>query len=194
MNTCLVLIGSSTGGVEALSELLSQYPRACPPTIIVQHTGEAFGGSLVRLLNGRCSANVVPAQSGLRIKPGTICVAAGYRAHLSIASGLPVGVRLIEGRPVSGHIPSVDVTFKSAVPHAKRTVACLLTGMGSDGAEGLLRLREAGARTLAQDQSSCVVYGMPRVAWEIGGAQQQVHLKDMCRTILKSCEELANRV
>jgi two-component system chemotaxis response regulator CheB len=192
LDQCLVIIGSSTGGVEALGQLLSSYPKDCPPTLIVQHTGASFGESLVRLLNNSCEAEVVCARNGQSVAKGIVCVAAGQRAHMEIRPRPPLSVRLKEGEPVSGHIPSVDAMFASAMPFAKKTVACLLTGMGSDGAEGLLRLRKAGARTFAQDKNSCVVYGMPRVAWEIGAAEKQVPLRDMCRTILQTCREIAS--
>jgi len=188
---CLVLIGSSTGGVEALSTLLGSYPADCPPTMIVQHTGESFGESLVRLLDNRCAAKVVTAQSGLTVGPGTVCVAAGKRTHLKVSPRQPFSARLEASAPVSGHVPSVDVLFRSAHPHAAHVVACLLTGMGSDGAQGLLSLRHAGARTFAQDEQTSVVYGMPRVAWEIGAAETRISIRAMSKAILDACNDIA---
>ena len=130
----LVLIGASTGGVDALTTVLERFPKACPPTMIVQHTGEGYGKSLVQLLDQRCRADVVPARHGLRLREGLVCLAAGNKRHLKLSPQTPCVARLDAGPPMSGHIPSVNVLFKSAVPIADRVVACLLTGMGSDGA------------------------------------------------------------
>jgi len=187
----LVLIGASTGGVDALCTVLSDYPDNCPPTLIVQHTGRGFGQGLVDLLNRRCAAQVRVAEHGLQLTHGMVCVAAGTDKHLNVDSGSPRKIRMTEGAPVSGHLPSVDALFRSGLPIARNVVAILLTGMGSDGAQGLLELRRAGAQTFVQDEKTSVVYGMPRIAWEIGAAQSRLPLPSVCSHILRAC---SNRV
>lgn len=184
----LILIGSSTGGVEALRSVLVGFPFDCPPTLIVQHTGRNFGQGLVSLLDRICPAKVRTAEDGTRLEPGHVYVAAGQRRHLGLSNRKPLGMRMKEGPPISGHTPSVDALFTSAVPYGKDIVATILTGMGQDGARGLLELRKAGATTFAQDEKSSVVYGMPRVAWEMGAAQKQVPLARMAGTLLQACK------
>jgi two-component system chemotaxis response regulator CheB len=185
----VVLIGSSTGGIDALLRVLSVFPADCPPTAIVQHTGQAFSDSLIRLLDRCCAASVVPAQTGLRMTPGTIVVGAGCRGHLRLSAGKPPQARVEPGDPVSGHLPSVDELFRSATGFGRSVVAALLTGMGRDGAQGLLELRRAGAQTLAQDEATSVVYGMPRAAWEIGAAQAQLPLDRIGAELLARCAD-----
>lgn len=187
----LILIGASTGGVDALMAVLSAMPPDCPPIAVVQHTGQGFSESLIRLLARRCAAQVVAAQSGMDLRPGLVAIAAGCPGHMRLRPGSPPRITLQEGPPVSGHIPSVDALFTSAVPMASQVVAALLTGMGRDGAEGLLALRRAGATTIGQDAPTSVVYGMPRAAWEIGAVQQQVGLDDIATTILRACTQSA---
>ncbi|MGZ9811301.1 CheB methylesterase domain-containing protein [Pseudoroseicyclus sp. H15] len=182
----LALIGSSTGGIEALIRILAGYPANCPPTAIVQHTGQGFGQSLTKLLARNCAAEVCPAEPGLEMRPGRVIIAAGTPKHLELASGGAPTLRFSHDAPVSGHCPSVDALFHSAVPKARKVVGVLLTGMGSDGAQGLLALRRAGAMTLAQDEASSVVYGMPRVAFERGAVCQQVPITGIAAAILKS--------
>ncbi|MBY6067801.1 chemotaxis protein CheB [Leisingera aquaemixtae] len=182
----LILIGSSTGGVEALRSVLVGFPFDCPPTLIVQHTGKNFGTGLVSLLDRICPARVRAAEDGIALEPGHVYIAAGQRRHMGLSSRKPLRLRMKEGPDISGHTPSVDALFTSAVPHGKNIVASILTGMGQDGARGLLELRKAGAMTFAQDEKSSVVYGMPRVAWEIGAAQQQVSLARMASTLLQA--------
>lgn len=184
----VILIGSSTGGVEALRSLLVGFPANCPPTVIVQHTGKNFGAGLVALLDRICAASVVGAEDSIQLKPGTIHIAAGQNRHLGLTPRKPHKTRLKEGPAISGHTPSVDALFSSAVPFAKNVVATILTGMGQDGAKGLLELRKAGATTFAQDEQSSVVYGMPRVAWQNGAAQKQVSLARMAGTLLQACK------
>ena len=183
----IILIGSSTGGVEALREVLSAFPVDCPPTVIVQHTGKSFGLGLVSLLDKNCPASVMVAKDSRAMEPGAVHVAAGQPRHLGLSPKKPHRTRLKDGPPVSGHTPSVDALFQSAVPFASNVVATILTGMGQDGARGLLELRKAGATTFAQDEQSSVVYGMPRVAWEMGAAQKQVPIKRMAATLLQAC-------
>lgn len=189
----VVLIGSSTGGIDALTEVLLRFPEDCPPTFIVQHTGSSFGDSLVRLLNGRCAASVVAARDATEIGTGMVCVGAGLDAHVRVAKGAALSCRLKTAPPVSGHIPSVDELFKSALPFAKQVIACLLTGMGRDGAAGLLELKKAGARTFVQDEGSSVVYGMPKAAWEMGAAEKRVPITRMADTIFEACGQSVKR-
>ncbi|MGR3272758.1 chemotaxis protein CheB [Thalassococcus profundi] len=186
----MVLIGASTGGVDALLTVLSAFPEACPATLIVQHTGADFGRSLVRLLDRQCPAHVVPATDTERPRPGQIVVAAGLRAHLTLRprpGGSAPRLALDPGAPICGHVPSVDALFRSAVPLGPRIAAALLTGMGSDGADGLLALRRAGAATIAQDAVTSVVYGMPRAAAEIGAAEQILPLPQIGPALLAAC-------
>lgn len=185
----IVLIGASTGGIDALLSVLSHFPADCPPTAIVQHTGKSFSDSLIRLLDRRCAATVRAAEHGLLLQPGVICVAGGSEGHLRLGSSATLRTTLTPGPAVSGHTPSVDELFHSAVPSASKVVAALLTGMGRDGAAGLLALRNAGATTIGQDAPSSVVYGMPRAAWEIGAVQQQLPLSSIGPAILRLCAQ-----
>ena len=183
----LILIGSSTGGVDALITVLSGFPTDCPPVLIVQHTGARFARSLVGLLDRRCPPRVRAAEDGLRPDPGTVTLAPGQALHLGLSERGETRCRLLDAPPVSGHRPSVDMLFRSAVPRAAQVVAAILTGMGRDGAAGLLELRRAGATTLAQDQDTSVVYGMPRVAWEIGAAERRLPLPEIGPALLSAC-------
>ena len=185
----VILIGSSTGGIDALLRVLSVFPPDCPPTAIVQHTGAAFSDSLIRLLDRCCAARVLPAQSGGLLRPGTVIVGAGCGGHMRLQSGNPPQVQVVPGAPVAGHVPSVDEMFRSALPFASRVTAALLTGMGRDGAEGMLDLRRAGADTLAQDEATSVVYGMPRAAWEIGAARIRLPIDRIGPELLARCAE-----
>jgi two-component system chemotaxis response regulator CheB len=182
----LVLIGSSTGGVEALLQILSEFPQNCPPTAIVQHTGVGFTESLVSLLNRSCAAEVVMASDGMEIRTGVVCVASGRRGHLGLHPSAPFRCQIRDRLPVSGHLPSVDVLFESSLRMARNTVGVILTGMGKDGANGLLAMRKAGATTIAQDKASSVVYGMPRAAYEIGAVEHKLPLRQIASKILET--------
>lgn len=181
----IVLIGSSTGGIDALLAVLSAFPADCPPTAIVQHTGPGFSESLVRLLDKRCAARVVAAEDGMLLTSGMVCVGGLRSGHLHLRGGSGVRCAIAEGAPISGHMPSVDALFQSAVSFASRVIAVLLTGMGRDGAAGLLDLRKAGASTIGQDEATSVVYGMPRVAWEMGAVQTQLPIGRIGPEILR---------
>lgn len=185
----LILIGASTGGVDALLAVLSALPADCPPVAVVQHTGQGFSESLIRLLARRTRAVVEAAQDGMELRSGRICVAAGCPGHMRLKSNKPYRISVEPGPLVSGHLPSVDALFHSAVPAGSQVVAALLTGMGRDGAEGLLALRKAGAITIGQDESSSVVYGMPRAAFEIGAVRQQMPLPEIAGAILRACAQ-----
>lgn len=182
----MVVIGSSTGGVDALLTVLSEFPEDCPPTAIVQHTGKGFSDSLIRLLERRCRPQVVAAQDGLHLKQGMICLAAGTTGHLTVTPGQTLRCQIRAGAPVSGHVPSVDMLFQSVVPIASRVVGVILTGMGQDGAAGLLDLRRGGAVTIGQDEATSVVYGMPRAAWEMGAVQSRLPIQRIGAEILRA--------
>ncbi|WP_112309073.1 chemotaxis protein CheB [Pseudogemmobacter bohemicus] len=180
----IILIGASTGGIDALLTILSAFPANCPPCAIVQHTGAGFSDSLVRLFARCCAASVVPAAAGQKLVPGTVVIGAGCPGHLILKPGSPPLCDLVVGPPVSGHTPSVDMLFRSAVGFAPSVTAALLTGMGRDGAAGLLELRRAGAMTIAQDEASSTVYGMPRAAVEIGAAMESLPLNRIAGELL----------
>ena len=183
----IVLIGASTGGVDALLTVLSAMPADCPPVAVVQHTGQGFSDSLIRLLDRRCAVRVQAAQNGQALRAGHVLVAAGCPGHMRLRSNQPYRIGVEPGPPISGHLPSVDALFHSALPAGPNVVAALLTGMGRDGAEGLLALRNAGATTIGQDERTSVVYGMPRAAWELGAVRQQLPLADIAGAILRAC-------
>ena len=171
-DTCLIAIGSSTGGVEALQVLLREFPEDCPPTLIVQHVNPRFAPAIARTLDATCRARVQVAEHDTLIRPGNVYLAAGADEHLVVAGKSSLSAKLRRGDPVSGHCPSVDVLFRSVadvVGHA--AVGILLTGMGQDGAKGLLAMAESGAHTIAQDEATCTVFGMPRAAILLGAAQ-----------------------
>ena len=191
-NGRVVAIGSSTGGIEALLTILSKYPARCPPTVIAQHTMPAFTASLAQRLDRCCAASVAEATEGAPLVPGQIYLAPGGDSHLELAGTGPWRCRLRPGAAVSGHRPSVDRLFGSVAQAAgRRALGVILTGMGRDGADGLLAIRAAGGRTLGQDEASCVVYGMPRTAWEGGAVEKQVGLERMASEILGMCRARA---
>ncbi|KAF0100533.1 MAG: two-component system chemotaxis family response regulator CheB [bacterium] len=181
----LVCLGSSTGGTEALKEVLTRMPASAPGTLITQHMPETFTASFAARLNGLSAMTVKEAEHNERILPGHAYVAPGHSHLLVRKSGAYYYTELSKGEPVNRHRPSVDVLFDSAArvlgPNA---VGAILTGMGKDGAQGLLAMRAAGAHTIAQDEASCVVYGMPKAAVELGAAMDVLPLHDIARRIL----------
>ena len=180
----LIAIGSSTGGVEALIEILSKFPENCPPVLISQHMPATFTKSFAARLDKLCRPSVCEAEDGQRLEVGHVYLAPGDH-HLELAGRMFPEIRLNQGDKVNGHRPSVDVMFKSVAGRVgKRAVAAILTGLGCDGAEGLLALRKVGAETFGQDAASCVVYGMPRAAFEIGAVERQVSLEKMASQLL----------
>ena len=182
----IVAIGSSTGGVEALIAVLQKFPANCPPTVITQHMPPTFTKSFAERLNRLCAPVVQEATDGARLEIGKIYLAPGGERHLQVSGASAPCCRLIDRAPVNGHRPSVDVLFDSVAELAGRNaVGVILTGMGRDGAAGLLKMRHAGARTLGQNEKTCVVYGMPRVAHELGAVEQQLPLSAIGEEILK---------
>ncbi|WP_374434285.1 chemotaxis protein CheB [Tabrizicola sp.] len=182
----ILLLGASTGGVDALLEILSAFPADCPPTAIVQHTTRGRTDSLIQLLGKACAAQVVAPRNGMELQRGMVCIAAGGDQHLRIHAGGPVRCLLQKGPPVSGHLPSVDELFQSATAWADRVVAVILTGMGRDGARGLAALRQGGAMTIGQDEATSLVYGMPRAAWELGTVEQRLPLFQIAEAALRA--------
>ena len=183
-NGSLVAIGSSTGGVEALIEILSKFPKNCPPTIISQHMPPNFIKSFSARLDKLCQAEVREAEEGMRLEVGKVYIAPGDQ-HLKLSGRSVFSASLSHAEKVNGHRPSVDVMFESVAQHAgMKSVGVILTGIGGDGAQGLLAMRAAGAKTIGQDESSCVVYGMPRVAFEIGAVMSQYPLERIAEQIL----------
>jgi two-component system chemotaxis response regulator CheB len=182
----LVAIGASTGGVEALITLLSEFPENCPPTVITQHMPATFTKSFAERLDRLCAPRVGEAVEGAPLVPGQIYLAPGSIAHLQVGAGKTLVCRLTPADPVNGHRPSVDVLFKSVAEAAKsQVVGIILTGMGRDGADGLAAMRQAGARTIGQDRATSLVYGMPRVAFEIGAVEKQMPLKKIGDEVLR---------
>lgn len=185
----LIAIGASTGGVEAIRALLEEMPANIPPVVITQHMPAMFTDSFARRLDTIVAPHVKESEHGETIRPGTVYIAAGA-THLKIEKKAGKLVCIHDDGPeVTGHKPSVDVMFSSIVDQcADQTVAALLTGMGRDGAEGLLALKNVGCPTIAQNESSCVVYGMPRAAVELGAAQQTLPLGSIAKELLKLCK------
>lgn len=172
----LIVVGASTGGVEALHVLLGSFPADCPPTLVVQHINACFAGAIASSLNNAVAPTVMLAESDLVLKRGQVLLAPGGDRHLMVARAGPDKLRCVlrSGDPVSGHRPSVDCLFRSTAEtmsaSGERVLGILMTGMGQDGAQGLMALASIGARTIAQDEASCVVFGMPRAAIELGAA------------------------
>ncbi len=184
----LLAIGSSTGGVEALHTLLSSFPANCPPTVITQHMPPTFTSSFAARLDKLCAPTVQEATDGAPILPGHIYIAPGGSAHLEVLGGASPRCRLSEGPTVNGHRPSVDVLFNSVCrAYGRRAVGVIMTGMGRDGAAGLKAMRDNGASTIGQDEASCVVYGMPKVAFEMGAVERQISLNNIGRAVLDLC-------
>ncbi len=181
----IVVLGTSTGGTQALEQVLSQLPSSAPAIAIVQHMPEKFTRSFAERLDSLCAIEVREAQNGDRLLPGLALIAPGGKHMLVKRSGGQYQVEVKDGPLVSRHRPSVDVLFRSAAVQAGRNVlAVIMTGMGDDGARGLKDLHEAGAKTYAQDEASCVVFGMPKEAIKLGGVDQVVALDDIPNVLM----------
>ncbi|MDV7144411.1 chemotaxis response regulator protein-glutamate methylesterase [Tropicimonas sp. TH_r6] len=188
-NGRVVLIGASTGGVDALERLLSGYPENCPPTLITQHMPATFLESFSDRLSKNVAPNVALARDSEELSPGMVRIAPGGESHLGVVRRRDrYSCRIAPGEKASGHRPSVDMLFRSAVGFGRHCVAVQLTGMGRDGAQGMLELRTAGATTIAQDESSSVVYGMPRVAAELGGVRDVLPLEKIAAAVLRGTD------
>ena len=190
----VIVIGASTGGTEAIKEVISNFPVNAPGVVIVQHMPAGFTKLFADRMNELCAMEVREAANGDSVISGRILIAPGEMQMKVVRSGGSYKVICKEGPKVNGHRPSVEVLMKSAATAlGKHAIGIMLTGMGGDGAKGLLAMRQAGARTLAQDEASCIVFGMPRVAWELGAAERLVPLdkiSDMTLNWLNIKEEL----
>jgi two-component system chemotaxis response regulator CheB len=181
----LIIIGASTGGTEAIREFLMQMPSDCPGILITQHMPEGFTRSFAKRLDSLCKIAVMESQGNERVLPGHAYIAPGH-SHLTLTrSGANYMTKIDQGEPVNRHRPSVDVLFRSAAQFAgKNAVGVILTGMGKDGAAGMLEMKNAGAYNFAQDEASCVVFGMPREAIAVGGTHEVGTLQDLPGMVL----------
>ena len=186
----MVAVGASTGGVEALLRVLSAFPQDCPPTLVTQHMPAAFTPSFAARLDRACTPKVREAEDDAPLAAGTIYLAPGGIGHLEVAGREGAWrCRIRRDEPVNGHRPSVDVMFSSVAKTAgARAVGVVLTGMGRDGAAGLLEMRRAGAVTLGQDESSSVIYGMPKAAFEAGAVMRQLPLGRIGHEVVRTCD------
>lgn len=182
----VVAVGTSTGGTQALESVLTALPRVCPGIVVVQHMPEKFTGEFAKRLNGLCQMEVREAQNGDRVLPGRVLIAPGGRHMLLKRNGAQYHVDVVDGPPVSRHRPSVDVLFRSVAKFAgKNALGIIMTGMGDDGARGLKEMHDVGARTIAQDEETCVVYGMPKEAVKLGAVDRILPLGAIPRAILE---------
>ena len=183
----LIAIGASTGGTQALRDVLAEMPANAPATLIVQHMPEQFTEAFANNLNDISDMNVAEAKGGELLKPGYAWVAPGNKHMMIKRNGTQYEIELVEGQLVNRHRPAVDVLFRSVSRCAgKNAIGCLLTGMGDDGARGLKEMRDSGARTFSQDEESSVVYGMPKEAWLMGASEKQVSLENVATILIES--------
>ena len=180
-NNLIVAIGASTGGTEAIFSIAKDFGTDIPGIVVVQHMPPGFTSMYAKRLDDQCRIQVKEAQTGDRVLPGHMLIAPGGDAHMRLVKVNGVyQVEVKQGPRVNGHCPSVDVLFESVARVAgANAVGIILTGMGGDGAKGLLSMRKAGARTIGQDESTCVVYGMPKVAYDLGAVEHQEKLTDI---------------
>ncbi|WP_316900889.1 chemotaxis response regulator protein-glutamate methylesterase [Pseudodesulfovibrio indicus] len=184
----ICLVGASTGGTEALRVFLEAQPANCPPIAIVQHMPEHFTAAFANRLNGLCRINVKEAVDGDAMMRGLALIAPGDKHMLLKRSGARYFVEVKEGPLVSRHRPSVDVLFRSGARYGgSNVVAAIMTGMGDDGAKGMKELKETGAYTIAQDEASCVVFGMPQEAIKLGGVDKVLSLGKIAPEIVRAC-------
>lgn len=182
----VVAIGTSTGGTQALEEVLTSLPRVCPGIVVVQHMPEKFTAAFAARLDSVCQVRVKEAANNDRVLQGHVLIAPGGKHMLLRRTGAQYFVEVVDGPLVNRHRPSVDVLFRSAARAAgANALGVIMTGMGDDGAAGLLEMLKAGARTVAQDEASCVVYGMPKEAVKRGGVEKTVALNAIYREILQ---------
>jgi two-component system chemotaxis response regulator CheB len=181
----LIAVGASTGGTEALRVFLAALPADCPPVVVVQHMPEGFTRAFANRLNQECGIEVAEARDGDRLQTGQALIAPGNRHMLVNRSGEELVVQILDGPLVSRHRPSVDVLFRSvAISAGPKAVGVIMTGMGDDGAQGLCEMKEAGAGTIAQDEASCIVFGMPKEAISRGAVNHIVPLERIASAVL----------
>ena len=182
----IVAVGTSTGGTVALEVLLTELPRVCPGLVIVQHMPERYTASFAARLDGLCEISVQEAKNGQRVLPGQALIAPGGKHMQLVRSGAQYQVEIKDGPLVNRFRPSVDVLFRSVAKFAgKNAMGVIMTGMGDDGARGMKEMHDSGAFTLAQDEASCVVYGMPREAVKHGGVDRSLPLTSLAGAIMK---------
>ena len=182
----IVAIGTSTGGTQALEEVLTSLPRVCPGIVVVQHMPEKFTAAFAARLDSVCEVRVKEAANNDRVLQGQVLIAPGGKHMLLRRNGAQYFVEVVDGPLVNRHRPSVDVLFRSTARAAgANALGVIMTGMGDDGAAGLLEMLKAGARTVAQDEASCVVYGMPKEAVKRGAVEKSVPLTAIYREILQ---------
>lgn len=176
----LIAIGTSTGGPEALSKILPIFKHDLPGIVIVQHMPAAFTKIFSERLNGICELSVKEAEDGDLVKPNSIYIAPGsFQMRVKKISDF-YRIECFKGEKVNGHCPSVDVLFNSVADEAKSgAVGVIMTGMGADGSKGLLKMKKNGCRTFGEDEKSCIVYGMPKVAYNIGAVDEQAALEEI---------------
>jgi len=190
----LIIIGASTGGTEAIREFLMQMPSDCPGILIAQHMPEGFTSSFAKRLDSLCRISVSESQGNERVLPGHAYIAPGHSHLLLTRSGANYMTKIEQSPPVNRHRPSVDVLFRSAAQAAgKNAVGVILTGMGKDGAAGMLDMRTAGAHNFAQDEASCVVFGMPREAIALGAAHEVGSLQALPGMVLEHLASQGSR-
>jgi two-component system chemotaxis response regulator CheB len=189
MRDTIVAIGASTGGVEALFSVLSALPQDCPPVLVVQHMPAAYTAGFAARLDKECDIHIVEARDATPIVPGTVYIAPGGDTHMMLAAEGPPRISLRATPLVGGHRPSVDMLFHSTARRQPAAIGVILTGMGCDGADGLLAMRRAGAHTIGQDRASSVVYGMPRAAAECGAVAVELPLSAIPRAIMTACRK-----
>jgi two-component system chemotaxis response regulator CheB len=190
----LIIIGASTGGTEAIKNFLVQMPSDCPGILITQHMPEGFTRSFAKRLDGLCKISVCEAAGGERVLPGHAYIAPGHSHLLLSRSGANYMTQLDAGPPVNRHRPSVDVLFRSAATYAgKNAVGVILTGMGKDGAVGMLEMKNMGAYNFAQDEATCVVFGMPREAIAIGATHEVAALNELPTKVLQYLAQHGSR-
>ncbi|MCV9386376.1 protein-glutamate methylesterase/protein-glutamine glutaminase [Reichenbachiella ulvae] len=176
----VICIGASAGGTQAMKEVLLQLPVNFPPILVVQHMPVEFTGQYAQYLNDTCAIHVKEAENNEMVTAGTVYIAPGDQHLTMVKAGNGYRIKLLGGPKVSGHIPSVDVLFDSAANQlGEKAIGLIMTGMGKDGAEGLLKMKINGAYTLAQNEASCVVFGMPKEAIALGAADRVCSLKDI---------------
>ena len=191
-NKIIIAIGASTGGTEAILEILTKFPANMPGIVITQHMPEGFTSMYAERLNRQCRLTVKEAQGGERIEPNHVLLAPGGKHMRVVRMGTGYAVQCADVEKVSGHRPSVDVLFDSVAYTVKENaIGVLLTGMGADGAAGLLRMRKNGAYTIGQDRDSCVVYGMPMEAHKIGAVCVQASLNSIHQVVLNQLTQLS---
>ncbi|MBF0286820.1 MAG: chemotaxis response regulator protein-glutamate methylesterase [SAR324 cluster bacterium] len=187
----VVAIGASTGGTEALRKVANQFPSTMPGVVVVQHMPAGFTKMFAQRLNDECSMEVKEAETGDQISPGLMLIAPGEHHMKVMRSGGIYRVECEPGPKVCGHCPSVEVLFQSVAKYVgSNAVGAMLTGMGSDGADGMLLMRQQGARTIAQDEKTSVVFGMPKVAFERGGAERLVAIEDIPSAIFNLLDSI----